>query len=51
MTGPELLVSLGKLLGGKIREQTEFRGETTFVTDGGEIREVASLCRDELSFD
>ena len=51
MTGPELLVSLGKLLGRKIREQTEFRGETTFVTDAGEIREVARLCRDELSFD
>ena len=31
MTGPELLASLGQLLGGKIREKTEFRGETTFT--------------------
>jgi len=51
MTGPELLASLCKLLGGKIRDRTEFRGETTFVIDARDLREVAKFCRDELSFD
>jgi NADH-quinone oxidoreductase subunit C len=51
MTGPELLNSLGKLLGAKIRERSEFRGETTFLIDPRDLREVARFCRDELSFD
>ncbi len=51
MTGPELLVSLEKLLGSKIQERTEFRGETTFVITADDLREVAKFCRDELSFD
>jgi len=51
MTGPELLGSLSKLFGPKIREQTEFRGETTFVIDAHDLREVAKFCRDDLSFD
>ncbi len=51
MTGPELLNSLGQLLGGKIRERIEFRGETTFVVDRSDLREVAKFCKDELSFD
>ena len=51
MTGPELLTSLGKLLGSKMEEQIEFRGETTFVLKPGDIREVAKFCREELSFD
>jgi NADH-quinone oxidoreductase subunit C len=51
MTGTELLGSLGKLLGAKIRDPSEFRGETTFVVDASDFREVAQLCRDELSFD
>ena len=51
MTGPELLASLGKLLGGKIREKIEFRGETTFTILSSDLREVAKFCRDELSFD
>ncbi len=51
MTGPELLSSLSKLLGSKIRERSEFRGETTFVIEPRDIREVARFCRDELSFD
>jgi NADH-quinone oxidoreductase subunit C len=51
MTGPELLGSLGKVLGAKIRDRSEFRGETTFVVDASDFREVAQLCRDELSFD
>jgi NADH-quinone oxidoreductase subunit C len=51
MTGPQLLASLGKLLGAKIQEKTEFRDETTFVILARDLREVASFCRDELSFD
>jgi NADH-quinone oxidoreductase subunit C len=48
MTGPELLDSLGKRLGAKIQERIEFRGETTFLIDRADIREVAKLCQDEL---
>jgi NADH-quinone oxidoreductase subunit C len=51
MTGPELLSSLGQLLGGKIREKVEFRGETTFTIRATDLREVAKFCKDELSFD
>ncbi len=51
MTGPELLASLGQLLGGKIQEKTEFRGETTFTLLASDLREVAKFCKDELSFD
>ncbi len=51
MTGPELLTSLGKLLGSKMEEQIEFRGETTFVIRADAIREVARFCKEELSFD
>ena len=48
MPGPELLDSLGTRLGTKIRERIEFRGETTFLIDRADIREVAKLCKDEL---
>ncbi|HEY3663758.1 MAG TPA: NADH-quinone oxidoreductase subunit C [Chthoniobacterales bacterium] len=51
MTGPELLNSLGQLLGKKLKERIEFRGETTFVVERGDIREVAKFCKEELSFD
>ncbi|MEY2484116.1 MAG: NADH-quinone oxidoreductase subunit [Verrucomicrobiota bacterium] len=51
MTGQDLLASLGKLLGPKIQEKAEFRGETTFVILPADLREVAKFCRDELSFD
>ena len=51
MTGQELLTSLGKLLGAKIQEKIEFRGESTFVILPADLREVAQFCKDELSFD
>lgn len=51
MTGPELLASLGQLLGTKIQEKVEFRGETTFTILPRDLREVAKFCRDDLSFD
>jgi NADH-quinone oxidoreductase subunit C len=51
MTGEELLASLGKLFGAKLREKGEFRGETTYTILAGDLREVARFCHDELSFD
>jgi len=51
MTGQEALTSLGKLLDAKIQDKTEFRGETTYTILRGDLREVAKLCRDNLSFD
>src|SRR6201997_206739 len=51
MTGEELLASLSKLFGAKLREKTEFRGETTYTILPNDLREVARFCRDELSFD
>lgn len=51
MTGPDLLASLSKLFGEKIREQTEFRGETSFLIEARDIHEVAKFCKDELSLD
>lgn len=51
MTGPELLRSLGELFGAKLLEKTEFRGETTYLIRPADLREVASFCRNELSFD
>ena len=51
MTGEELLASLGKLLGGKIQDKTQFRGETSFTILPADLREIANFCRHELSFD
>jgi NADH-quinone oxidoreductase subunit C len=51
MTGPELLNSLAQLLGDKLQEKKEFRGETTYTIAASDLREVARFCRDDLSFD
>lgn len=51
MTGPELLASLRRMCGEKIKEKAEFRGETTFTILRENLREVTRFCRDELSFD
>jgi NADH-quinone oxidoreductase subunit C len=51
MTGQELLNSLAQLFGAKLREKTEFRGETTYTILPADLREVARFCRDDLSFD
>ncbi|CAN5587034.1 hypothetical protein BH20VER3_BH20VER3_15760 [soil metagenome] len=51
MTGPELLNSLGKLFGAKVKERIEFRGETSFVIERADLWEVAQFCKEELSFD
>ena len=51
MTGQELLQSFSRLLGAKLLKQTQFRDETTFEIECADLREVARLCRDDLSFD
>lgn len=51
MTGPELLDSLSKLFGAKVKEQIVFREETSFVLERADLREVAQFCKEELSFD
>jgi NADH-quinone oxidoreductase subunit C len=51
MTGSELLGSLGKLFGQKLQDKAEFRGETTYTILPVDLREIAKLCRDDLSFD
>jgi NADH-quinone oxidoreductase subunit C len=51
MTGQELLDSLAKLLGPKLQAKIEFRGETTCTILPEDLREIAKLCRDDLSFD
>jgi NADH-quinone oxidoreductase subunit C len=51
MTGKELLDSLGKLFGPKLVAKTEFRGETTYTIASRDLRDIARLCRDDLSFD
>jgi NADH-quinone oxidoreductase subunit C len=51
MTGSELLNSLSQLFGAKLLEKTEFRGETTYTIAPADLREVATFCRDDLSFD
>jgi len=51
MTESDRLASLTKLLGGKLQEKIEFRGETTFVILLADLREVAKFCRNELAFD
>jgi NADH-quinone oxidoreductase subunit C len=50
-TDSDRLSSLTKLLGDKLQERIEFRGETSFVILLADLREVAKFCRDELSFD
>lgn len=51
MTGQESLASVRKLFAAKIQNETEFRGETTYVISPGDLRSIAKSCRDDLSFD
>src|SRR5262244_1320765 len=51
MTGQELIHSLDEAFDGKLQDQTEFRGDTTFTIAAGDVREIAAFCRDKLSFD
>ncbi len=51
MTGQQLLESLGQLLGEKIQEKKEFRGETTYDIRRSDLQEVARVCKEDFSFD
>jgi NADH-quinone oxidoreductase subunit C len=51
MTGSDFLKSLSQMLGDKLQEKIEFRGESTFVILAADLREVAKFCRDDGSFD
>src|ERR1700758_2259393 len=51
MTSQELFDSFSQSFGEKIQNKTEFRGETTYTIAANDLREIAQLCRDELSFD
>jgi NADH-quinone oxidoreductase subunit C len=51
MTESQLLTSLSQLLGDRLINRSEFRGETTFTIAPESLREVATFCRDKLSFD
>jgi NADH-quinone oxidoreductase subunit C len=51
MTLSELLNSLEGVFGSKIHDKTEFRGETSYTIAANDLREFATFCRDELSFD
>ena len=50
MTPVDPVSSLTKFLGEKLQEKIEFRGETTLVILPADLREVAKVCRDDLSF-
>ena len=50
MTGPDFLNSLSQMLGDKLQEKIEFRGESTFVILLADLGEVAKFCHDG-SFD
>ena len=51
MTPADVVSSLTTFLGDKLQETIEFRGETTLVILPSDLREVAKVCRDDLSFD
>jgi NADH-quinone oxidoreductase subunit C len=51
MTSAELLDSVGRMLGPRLKARTEFRGETTFTIAPEHLHEVAKTCRDDLGFD
>jgi NADH-quinone oxidoreductase subunit C len=51
MTGQELLDSVAKLFGQKLHAKNEFRGETTYTISASDLRDIAKLCRHDLSFD
>ena len=51
MTRDELVDSLGEAFGKKLQCKTEFGGETSFIVDPTNLRDIAKFCRNELSFD
>ena len=51
MTATDVVSALTNLLGDRLQEKIEFRGETTLVIPAADLREIARFCRDEHSFD
>jgi NADH-quinone oxidoreductase subunit C len=51
MTREELLRRFTAAFGARIQQQSEFRGETNFTIEAGDLHEIANFCRNELSFD
>ena len=51
MTREEAFAWLNKSFGEKVRDKTEFRGETTCTIAADDLREIAKFCRDEVSLD
>ena len=51
MSARDVLARLNQVLGERLQQKSEFRGESTFVLRASDLREIAKFCRDELSFD
>ena len=51
MSERDVLSRLNQVLGERLQEKSEFRGESTFLLAASDLREIAKFCRDELSFD
>lgn len=51
MSGQESVDALSESFGERIRDKTEFRGETSCTITAKDLREIAKFCREELLFD
>ncbi|HVF71083.1 MAG TPA: NADH-quinone oxidoreductase subunit C [Chthoniobacterales bacterium] len=51
MSESDVLTTFSRLLGKKLKERTDFRGESTFLLERADLLEAAQVCRDEFSFD
>jgi NADH-quinone oxidoreductase subunit C len=51
MTADQVFDSLEKSLGEKLQQKTEFRDEITYTIQESDLRSIAKICRDNLSFD
>jgi NADH-quinone oxidoreductase subunit C len=51
MSGQDLVGTLIESFGDRIRDKTQFRGETSYTITAKDLREIAKFCRDKLLFD
>jgi len=51
MTPQQIFDSLGQAFADKLQHRSEFRDEITYAIGESDLRDIAKLCRDELSFD
>src|SRR6266403_1887657 len=51
MSPQEIFDSLGQAFGEKLQLKTAFRAETTYAIAASDLREIATFCCDQLSFD